>query len=169
MTQPFLNSLLFAAQLLKVEQMYTLFCSFTLFILNSWKINVFNSSKTNSSKTIQEFSRTPENIQGQKYVFQGSRTQHVLTENSRTILGARGRMVTLAVQQHELQLEEVTVQTNKEVSSPSVIAQCEATGLIKMTKIFRYCARAHVGSGPKHSREVYDKGTRESCNVCNKF
>jgi len=96
--------------------------------------NVINSSKTNSSKTIQEFSMTPENIQGQKYVFQGSRTPHVLTENLRTILGARGRTATLVVQQHELQLEEVTVQTNKEVSSPAVIAQCEATGLIKMTK-----------------------------------
>jgi len=36
--------------------------------------NVVNSSKMNSLKTIQEFSRTPENIQGQQDVFQGSRT-----------------------------------------------------------------------------------------------
>jgi len=34
---------------------------------------VINSSKINNLKTIQEFSRTPENIQGQD-VFQESRT-----------------------------------------------------------------------------------------------
>jgi len=34
-------------------------------------------------KIIQEFSRTPENIQGQQDVFQGSRTKGVLIANSR--------------------------------------------------------------------------------------
>jgi len=57
--------------------------------------NVINSSKINSLKTIQEFLRTPENIQGQQDVFQGSRTQQALTANSRTILGAQGRLATL--------------------------------------------------------------------------
>jgi len=51
----------------------------------------------NSLKTIQEFSRTPENIQGQQDVFQGSTTKQVLTANSRTILGAQGRLATLNV------------------------------------------------------------------------
>jgi len=36
--------------------------------------NVINSSKMNSLKTIQGFSRTPEDIQGQQVVFQESRT-----------------------------------------------------------------------------------------------
>jgi len=36
--------------------------------------NVINSSKMNSLKTFQEISRTPEDIQGQQDVFQGSRT-----------------------------------------------------------------------------------------------
>ena len=45
-------------------------------------------------KTIQEFSRTPENIQGQQDVFQESRTKRVLIANSRTILGAQGRLAT---------------------------------------------------------------------------
>jgi len=36
--------------------------------------NVINGSKMNSLKTIQEFSRMPEDIQGQRDVFQGSRT-----------------------------------------------------------------------------------------------
>jgi len=36
--------------------------------------NVTNGSKMNSLKTIQEFSRTPEDIQGQQVVFQESRT-----------------------------------------------------------------------------------------------
>jgi len=34
-TQPFLNSLLFTTQLFKMEQIYTVFCSFTSFILDS--------------------------------------------------------------------------------------------------------------------------------------
>jgi len=34
-TQTFLNPLLFFAQGLKMEQVYTLLCSFTLFILDS--------------------------------------------------------------------------------------------------------------------------------------
>jgi len=36
--------------------------------------NVINSSKMNSLRTIEECSRTPEDIQGQQDVFQGSRT-----------------------------------------------------------------------------------------------
>jgi len=36
--------------------------------------NVINSSKINGLKIIQEFSRTPEDIQGQQDVFQGSKT-----------------------------------------------------------------------------------------------
>jgi len=52
-----------------------------------------------SFKTIQEFSRTPEHFQGQQDVFQGSRTKQVLTANSRTILGAQGRLVTLQLHQ----------------------------------------------------------------------
>jgi len=75
-TQAFLNSLLFATQLkmLKMKQICTLFCSFTLFILDWLMLNVINISKMNNLKTIQEFSRTPENIQGQQHVFQESRT-----------------------------------------------------------------------------------------------
>jgi len=34
-TQPFFNNSLFIAHLFKMEQIYTLFCSFTLFILDS--------------------------------------------------------------------------------------------------------------------------------------
>jgi len=36
--------------------------------------NVINISKLNNLKTTQEFSRTPENMQGQHDVFQESRT-----------------------------------------------------------------------------------------------
>ena len=57
MTQPYFSSLLFTTQL-KMKQIYTLLCSFTLFILDSWMYNVINSSKMNSLKTIQEFSKT---------------------------------------------------------------------------------------------------------------
>jgi len=49
----------------------------------------------NILKTIQEFSRTPENIKGQQDVFQQSGTKRVLIANSRTILGAQGRLATL--------------------------------------------------------------------------
>jgi len=49
----------------------------------------------NNLKTIQEFSRRLENIQGQQDVFQESRTKRVLIANSRTILGAQGRLATL--------------------------------------------------------------------------
>jgi len=59
--------------------------------------NVINSSKMNNLKTIQEFSRTPENIQGQQDVFQESRTKRVLTANSMTVLGAQGRLATLVI------------------------------------------------------------------------
>jgi len=82
-----------------MEQIYTLLCSFTLLIFYSWMFNVINSSKMSSFKTIQEFSRTPEHFQGQQDVFQGSRTKQVLTANSRTILGAQGRLVTLQLHQ----------------------------------------------------------------------
>jgi len=34
-TQPFFNNLFFTAQLFKMEQIYTLLCSFTLFIIDS--------------------------------------------------------------------------------------------------------------------------------------
>jgi len=47
-----------------------------------------------NKKTIQEFSRKPENIQGQLDVFQESRTNRVLIANLRTILGAQGRLAT---------------------------------------------------------------------------
>jgi len=48
-------------------------------------------------KTIQEFSRTPENIQGQQDAFQESRIKRVLIANSRTrtVIGAQGRLTTL--------------------------------------------------------------------------
>jgi len=36
--------------------------------------NVINSSNMNSLKTIQECSKTPEVVQGQRKIFQGSRT-----------------------------------------------------------------------------------------------
>ena len=42
---------------LKMDQICTLFCSFTLFILDSWMFNVISISKMNNL-TIQEFSRT---------------------------------------------------------------------------------------------------------------
>ena len=76
-----------------MEQIYTLLCSFTLFILeknlvvlksfpaslkilvlDSWMFNVTNICLTNNFKDIQEFSRTPENIQGQEDDFWESRT-----------------------------------------------------------------------------------------------
>jgi len=93
-TQPFLNSLLFTTEL-KMKQIYTLFCSLTLFILDSGMFNAINSSKMNNLRNIQDFSRTPENIQGQQDVFQESRTKRVLIANSRTIHGAQGRLATL--------------------------------------------------------------------------
>jgi len=46
-------------------------------------------------QNIQEFSRTPENIQRQQDVFQESRTKRVLIANLRTVLGAQGRLATL--------------------------------------------------------------------------
>jgi len=58
-----------------MEQIYTLFYSFTLFILDSSIFNVINSSEMNNLKTIQEISRTPENIQGQQDIFQESKTK----------------------------------------------------------------------------------------------
>jgi len=58
-------------------------------------INVINSSLMKNFKNIQEFSRTPENVQGQQDVFQESRTRSILIANSRTILGAQGRVATL--------------------------------------------------------------------------
>jgi len=68
----------FSIQLFKMEQIYTLLCSFALFNLDSSMCSVINSSLMNNFTTFQEFSRTPENTQGQLTVFQGSRTQPVL-------------------------------------------------------------------------------------------
>jgi len=62
--------------------------------------NVINSSLTKFFYDIQEFSRTPENIQGQQDVFQESRTKRVLIANSRTILGAQGRLVGKSLNAH---------------------------------------------------------------------
>jgi len=42
-TYPFLNSLLFTTQLFKMEQIFIMFCSFALFILDSQMFNVINS------------------------------------------------------------------------------------------------------------------------------
>ena len=58
--------------------------------------NVINSSLMKNSLNIKEFSRTPENIQGKQDVFQESRTKRILIANSRRILGAQGRLGTLA-------------------------------------------------------------------------
>jgi len=66
--------------------------------------NVINSSKMGNLKTIQEFSRTPEDFQGQQDVFQWSRTKQVLTVNSRTILGAQGRLATL-IKSHNVEVK----------------------------------------------------------------
>ena len=55
-----------------------------------------NTTKMTNLRIIQEFSRTPANIQGQQDVFQESRTKQVLIANSKTILGAQGRLATLA-------------------------------------------------------------------------
>ena len=95
-TQFFFNNLLFTTQLFKMEQIYTLFCSCTLFILDSWIFKLINSSPIKIFKNIHEFSRTPENIQGQHDVFQESRTKRDLIANSRTVLGPQGRLATLS-------------------------------------------------------------------------
>jgi len=78
-----------------MEQIYALFWSFTLFVLDSWIFNLIYSSSMELFKNIQEFSRRPENTQGQQDVFQESRTKRVLIANSRIILGAKGRLATL--------------------------------------------------------------------------
>jgi len=49
----------------------------------------------NNFKNNQEFSRMPENIQGQQDLFQESSILRVLIANSRTILGAQGRLANL--------------------------------------------------------------------------
>jgi len=72
--------------------------------------NVINSSLIKNFKNIQEFSRTPENIQGQQDVFQELRTKRVLIANSRTFLGAQGRLATLtpiSLLSHKVQPKEV--------------------------------------------------------------
>jgi len=46
-------------------------------------------------KSIQEFSRTPENIQGQHDVFQESTMKRDLIANSKTVLAAQGRLAAL--------------------------------------------------------------------------
>jgi len=53
-------------------------------------------SKINSL-TIEDFSRRPENIQGQQDVFQESRTWRVLIANSRAVLGGQGRLATFVL------------------------------------------------------------------------
>jgi len=62
-----------------MEQIYTLFCTFALLILDSSMFNAINSSKMNSLKAIEEFSTTLEDIQGQQDVFQELSTKQVLT------------------------------------------------------------------------------------------
>jgi len=52
-----------------MEQIYTLFCSSTLFNLDSWMFNVINSSVMKNFTTVQELSRKLENTQGQQNVF----------------------------------------------------------------------------------------------------
>ena len=42
---------------MKMKRFYTLFCSFTFFILDSYRFNTINSSKINNLVTIQEFSK----------------------------------------------------------------------------------------------------------------
>jgi len=66
--QLFLNSLLFTTQMkmLKMKQTCTLFCSFTLFILDPWMFNVINSSKMNNSKLFKNF-------QGRRKVFKDNK------------------------------------------------------------------------------------------------
>jgi len=53
-------------QLLKMEQIYTLFRSITLFNLDSLMFNVINSSLMNNFTTSQELSRTLKNTQEQQ-------------------------------------------------------------------------------------------------------
>jgi len=55
-------------------------------------LKLINSSLMKFFLNIQEFSRTPEKIQGQHDVFQESRTKPDLIANSRTVLGAQGRL-----------------------------------------------------------------------------
>jgi len=54
MTQLFLNSLRYTTQLFKMIQIYALFCSITLFNLQSWTFSVINSSILNNSPTISK-------------------------------------------------------------------------------------------------------------------
>jgi len=97
-TQLFVNSYGFSyTTVYMMEQIYTLFCSITLFNLASWMFIVINSSIMNNFTTVQELSSTPENTQWQQNVFQGSRTQPVLIANSRKVLGAQRRLANLAV------------------------------------------------------------------------
>jgi len=57
-----------------MEQIYTLFCSITLFNLDPCMFTVINSSIMNNFKTVQELLRMLENTQAQQKVFQISRT-----------------------------------------------------------------------------------------------
>jgi len=76
-TKLFFKNLLFTTQLFKMERIYTLLCSFALFILDSW---IFKDAGK-YSRTTRCFSRIKD--------------KRVLIANSRTILGAQGRLGTL--------------------------------------------------------------------------
>jgi len=52
-----------------MEQIYTLFCSITLFNVDSRMFNVINESIMNNFTTAQELLTTPENTPGQQNVF----------------------------------------------------------------------------------------------------
>jgi len=49
----------------------------------------------NNFTSVQELSRTPENIQRQQNVFERSKIKLALIANSRKVLGAQGRLATL--------------------------------------------------------------------------
>jgi len=66
MTQLFLNSLRYTTQLFKMIQIYALFCSITLFNLQSWTFSVINSSILKIPQLFRKRSKTPEKIQTQK-------------------------------------------------------------------------------------------------------
>ena len=62
-------------------------------------VNVINSSILDNFTTVQELSRTPENIQGQQSTFQGKRTLPVLIANLRRVLCAQEHLATLVQNQ----------------------------------------------------------------------
>jgi len=68
-------------------------------------VNVINSSIMDNFTTVQELTRTPENIQGQRNTFQGKRTLPVLIANIRRLLCAQGHLATLV--QNQCTIEEL--------------------------------------------------------------